>query len=63
MTPAAFTSWLADMRAAGLASSDAHCGRLLGRTPQWVQLAKARGTDTATALACAALMAGLPAYA
>ncbi len=62
MTPADFCSWLAAMRAAGVATSDAHCGRLLGRTVSWVQLAKRRGADTSVALACAALLAGLVPY-
>lgn len=56
MTPAAFNRWLAAMKAAGLARSDAECARLLGRTPRHLLAYKARGTDRMTALACRALL-------
>lgn len=62
MTPAQFAQWLTDMKSAGLATSDAHCGRLLGRTRTSVQNAKARGTDRVTALACTALLYELKPY-
>lgn len=59
MTPAAFVQWLAAMKAAGLARSDAHCGRLLGVSPNSIVTIKKTGADRRTALACAALLAGI----
>jgi hypothetical protein len=56
VTPEAFALWLAAMKAAGLARSDAAAGRLLGVTPNTVIAAKKAGTDTKTALACRALI-------
>lgn len=56
MTAAAFNAWLADMKSAGLARSDAECARLLGISTNSVVAMKKRGTDTRTALACRALM-------
>lgn len=55
MTPAALTAWLAAMKAAGLATSDAHCGRLLGISADTVVRMKSAGADLRTALACRAL--------
>jgi len=55
MSPAAFTQWLAAMKAAGLARSDAECGRLLGVSANSIVAMKQRGTDRRTALACRAL--------
>jgi len=55
MTPTAFCDWLAAMKAAGLARSDAECGRLLGISADTVVRIKNDGTDTRTALACRAL--------
>lgn len=55
MTPAAFVDWLAAMKAAGLARSDAECGRLLGKSNDTIVRLKKDGTDRAVALACRAL--------
>lgn len=55
MTPAAFTDWLAAMKAAGLARSDAAAARLLGISANAVVGMKRRGTDYRTALACRAV--------
>jgi hypothetical protein len=57
MSPESFARWLDDMRAAGLATSDAAAARALGITPRAVLDMKARGTDRRTALACCALLA------
>ena len=66
MTPDAFTRWLAAMKAAGLARTDADCARLLGLTPHAVVRMKREGVtgaaSTRTALACRALLDGLAAY-
>lgn len=63
MTPEAFIRWLAEMKAAGLARSDAAAARLLGVSANSVVAMKRNGTDQRTALACAALLAGLHPYA
>lgn len=55
MTPASFVAWLAAMKAARLAMSDAEAGRLLGITPNSVVKMKRNGADRRTALACRAL--------
>jgi len=55
MTAAAFINWLAAMKAAGLARSDAECGRLLGKSADTIVRMKSAGTDRAVALACRAL--------
>lgn len=55
MTPTAFTEWLAAMKAAGLARSDAECARLLGISANSVVSMKQKGADLRTALACRAL--------
>ena len=66
MTPDAFARWLAAMKAAGLARTDADCARLLGLTPHAVVRMKREGVtgaaSTRTALACRALLDGLAAY-
>ena len=62
MTPVAFTAWLADMKSAGLARSDAECARLLGISANSVVAMKQRGADTRTALACRALLHRLEPY-
>lgn len=62
MTPEDVARWLAAMKAAGLARSGrAACG-LLGITVNTMQKMKADGADRRTALACAALLAGLGPY-
>lgn len=62
MTPEAFTRWLADMKSAGLARSDADCARLLGTLPKHINRYKDRGGDSRLSLACAALLKGLTRY-
>lgn len=62
MTAASFISWLADMKSAGLARSDAECARLLGISANSVVSLKKNGTDTRTALACRALLHRLEPY-
>lgn len=63
MTPSAFLSWLAAMKAASLARSDAAAARLLGVSANAVVAMKQRGTDRRTALACRALLHQLEPYA
>ena len=55
MTPAAFIDWLASMKEAGLARSDAAAARLLGISANAVVQMKRRGADYRTALACRAV--------
>ena len=62
MTSIEFTHWLAAMKSAGFARSDAHCGRLLGVSPNAIVTFKRRGGDVRTALACAALLAEIKPY-
>lgn len=62
MTPATFTAWLADMKSAGLARSDAECARLLGVSANSVVNMKRNGADHRTALACRALLHRLEPY-
>lgn len=63
MTAAAFTEWLAAMKAAGLARSDAAAAHMLGISPNSVVKLKRNGADTRTALACRALMHRLEPWA
>lgn len=63
MTPAAFINWLASMKEAGLARSDAAAARLLGVSANAVVGMKRRGTDHRTALACRALFHRLEPWA
>lgn len=62
MTPETFTRWLADMKSAGLARSDAECARLLGISTNSVVTMKKRGADLRTALACRALLHRMEPY-
>lgn len=62
MTPEAFKSWLAEMKSAGLARSDAECGRLLGCHANTLVRYKERGGDRQTALACRALLHRMQPY-
>ena len=55
MPPAAFINWLASMKEAGLARSDAAAARLLGVSANAAVLMKRKGADHRTALACRAL--------
>jgi hypothetical protein len=63
MTPEDFSSWVAEMLRRELAVSEAHCGRLLGVSANSIVTMKKEGvrgpSATRTALACAALIAGL----
>lgn len=63
MTSSVFIKWLAEMRTAGLARSDAECARLLGISANSVVSLKKNGADTRTALACRALLHRLEPYA
>jgi DNA-binding CsgD family transcriptional regulator len=56
MTAAQFTKWLAEMKSAGLARSDAECARMLGVSANSVVAMKKNGADLRTALACRALL-------
>ncbi len=60
MTPEAFHCWLAEMKSAGLARSDAECARLIGYRDVIRQ--KASGGDYRLALACRAALHGLEPY-
>ena len=62
MTPNQFTAWLAEMKSAGLARSDAECGRLLGRSADQIVRYKQTGADMVIALACRALLHRLEPY-
>ena len=62
MTAAAFVQWLDDMNTAGLARSDAECGRMLGRSADQVVRYKTKGADRMVALACRALLHRLEPY-
>lgn len=62
MRPEAFRQWLADMKSAGLARSDAACARLLGVSPNGLLHMKKHGADRRTALACRALLHRLSPY-
>lgn len=63
MTAETFTNWLADMKSASLARSDAECGRLLGVSANSVVTMKKKGADLRTALACRALLHRMEPYA
>ena len=63
MNQLSFIKWLADMKSAGLARSDAECGRLLGVTANTVLAFKSKGADLRTALACRALLHRMDPYA
>jgi hypothetical protein len=62
MTADQFNKWLADMKSAGLARSDAQCARLLGVSPNSVVTMKKQGADLRTALACRALLHRMEPY-
>lgn len=62
MRPEDFASWLADMKSAGLARSDAECARLLGKSDDTVVSYKRKGTDRTVALACRALLHRMEPY-
>lgn len=62
MTPETFNAWLAAMKAAGRADTDADCAVALDVSRNTIVTLKRNGADRRTALACAALLAGLEAY-
>jgi hypothetical protein len=62
MKPEQFCAWLADMKSAGLARSDAECARLLGISANGLVKRKKRGASLETALACRALLHRLEPY-
>ena len=62
MTHDHFINWLADMKSAGLARSDAQCAKALGISANSVVDMKKRGADLRTALACRALLHRLEPY-
>jgi DNA-binding transcriptional regulator YiaG len=63
MTPTAFKQWLAAMKLAGLAKSDAAAARALGVSKNTVARWKQDGTDAPyVGLACAALLNRLEPY-
>lgn len=62
MNAASFNAWLADMKSAGLARSDAAAARLLGVSANTVVTLKQSGADRRTALACRALLHRLEPY-
>lgn len=62
MSSESFNRWLADMKSAGLARSDAECARLLGISANSVVAMKKNGADLRTALACRALLHRMEPY-
>lgn len=63
MSAESFIRWLAEMKSAGLARSDAECARLLGVSPNAVVAMKKNGTsDRRTDLACRALLHRMEPY-
>lgn len=60
MTPEAFARWLAEVKASGLARSDAEAARLIGYRD--VVRQKERGGDYRLALACRAALHRLEPY-
>lgn len=62
MTADQFTRWLAEMKSAGLARSDAKCAELLGISANSVVTMKKNGADVRTALACRSLLHRLEPY-
>ena len=62
MTGPDFTAWLAAVKAAGLAQTEADALALLGYGPDQGIRWKRNGTSHAIALACAAVLAGLKPY-
>lgn len=60
MTPDEFAQWLVAVKAAGLAKTDNDAANLLGYRDVFKQ--KRNGGDERLALACAAVLAGLPPF-
>lgn len=63
MTAEQFNRWLDEMKDAGIVRFDIECGKLLGVSANAIVIMKRNGTDRRTALACAALLRKIPAYA
>jgi hypothetical protein len=57
-----FIAWLLEMKESGLARSDAAAGRMLGVHANTIARYKRHGADTATALACRALIHRMKPY-
>jgi len=62
MTHDIFKKWLAEMKAAGLAKSDAECARMLGIHVNTLLSYKDNGASQAIALACRALLHRMTPY-
>jgi DNA-binding CsgD family transcriptional regulator len=62
VTAEQFNNWLAEMKSAGLARSDAKCAELLGISANSVVTMKKNGADLRTALACRALLHRMEPY-
>ena len=62
MTAEQFIAWLADMKSAGLARSDAKAAEALGISTDTMVRLKRVGADKRTALACRALLHRLEPY-
>lgn len=57
-----FLKWLKRMKREDRIATDRDAARALGVTPNGILVLKKNGTDLRTALACAALLAGLKPY-
>lgn len=62
MTSAEFKHWLKAMKAAGLAKSDAECGRLMGRSANSIVNMKQQGADEVVGIACRGLFHRMTAW-
>ncbi len=62
MTPILFKTWVTEMKAVGLAKSDAQLACLLGVSKNTLVDMKKRGADQRTALACRALLHRMTPY-
>jgi len=62
MSAAQFIMWLAEMKSAGLARSDAKCAEALGLSANSILAMKKNGCDRRTALACRALLHRMAPY-
>lgn len=62
MAASAFNRWIDEMKAAGLARSDAECADLLGISANAIVTIKKNGADRRTALACRALLHRMQPY-
>lgn len=62
MDAATFRAWLAEMKEAKLARSEAECARLLGLARNTIANMKRTGADQRTALACRALLHRMEGY-